>query len=124
MQGDAGDGGNGRKPGALLRRATHGIEDWTDRTAVIGVIDEAADLQQRATRRLRILDRQVQAPESPDEYIGIKEVADLIKRSVSWIRHQPPEAIPGRRQLCEGGRVDWSRRAVLRFREASTLQGP
>lgn len=124
MQGDAGDGGNGRKPGALLRRAaTFGLEDWSDPDAVLGVLVGTTDMQTRAIKRFLQLRAMPQEPEPPDDYIDIHELARLIHRSVSWIRHQPPEAIPGRRQHCEGGRVEWSRRAVRRWIEACTLQG-
>jgi hypothetical protein len=125
MQGDAsgGEAGNGRKAGALLRRAILGLEHWTDPDAVLAVIGAATNLQTRAISRLRELRVMPAGPEPPDEYIGIHELARLINRSISWIRHQPPDAIPGRRQHCEGGRVEWSRRAVQRWIEACTLQG-
>jgi len=84
---------------------------------------EAAEITHRAACRFHTLSSQPQSPEPPDDYIGIHELARLIHRSVSWIRHQPPDAIPGRRQHCEGGRVEWSRRAVRRWIEACTLQG-
>jgi hypothetical protein len=130
MQGDAsgGEAGNGRvahrKRRALLRRAAEGgIEQLTDPDQLFLLIEATADVQTQATQRLRTL--HATAPESlePDEYIRIKEVAELIHRSVSHIRHKPPDYIPGRRQECPGGRVEWSKRAVLNFRKQSTLSG-
>jgi len=62
-------------------------------------------------------------PEPPDDYIDIHELARMIHRSLSWIRHQPPDAIPGRRQHCEGGRVEWNRHRVQDWIDSYTLPG-
>lgn len=125
MQGDAtgGEGANGRHAGALLRRASLGIEQWRDPDALIAVLGAATKLQTRAISRLQQLRVLPPEPESPDRYLGIRELSRKINRSISWIRHQPRDAIPGRRQHCEGGRVEWSERAVQTWLEASTLQG-
>jgi len=47
-----------------------------------------------------------------DRWLDIRELARLMRCSVSTIEHLPPDAIPGRRQVRRGSRVRWRERDV------------
>jgi hypothetical protein len=125
MEGDF-DGTNGRTPPILhaLRRhadeATAWIEATTDPAALDAIVDTELAVVRRATARLRAL--YDADDEGPDEWLNIHQLAALIGRSISWIRHQPPDAIPGRRQAHSGAHILWSKRAVLRWLEGLTVR--
>jgi hypothetical protein len=121
MAADASDG-NGWAVSRTLRileRIATEVDAETDLEALDGVSDAAAELQLRTTRRRRTL--RTERPlddDGADEWIGVSELAQLIHRSVSTIRHLPPDAIPGRRQLVPGGKVEWNARIVRAWRRA------
>lgn len=89
--------------------------DWLD-----AVLASELSIVAHMATRARTLRANGTPAESPDAWLSIDEVARLIRRSVSWIRHQPADAIPGRRQHMAGGKVTYSRNAVLAWLHSHT----
>jgi hypothetical protein len=118
------EGGRGRTTAAteaaaaLIRRAEHVTEQWIaalDRPTLLEFVAYESALLALATKRLHALDAApVRGDDGEDAWLDVHQVSGLIHRSVSWIRHHP-HAVPGRRQTCRGGRVEWSKRAVERW---------
>src|SRR5690242_13859472 len=61
------------------------------------------------------------APAVPDELLDVKAAAHLVRRSLSWMRHNG-HTLPGYRQPSgKGTRVQWSRTALEKwFRTGGT----
>jgi hypothetical protein len=98
---------------ALTRRAEQATEDWItalDPPALLEFIVQESAILAQATKRLEALGPTPTTDHEPDDWLDVHQVAALIHRSVSWIRHH--RGLPGRRQERPGGRVVWSRRAL------------
>jgi hypothetical protein len=111
--------GNGQPPRLLAERMLARVaslilhEDDPDR------LDRLAEgattvLQHVNAQRRRVRAAPpIAAPSAPIEWLNAREVAALIHRSESHVRHLPPHAIPGRRQHARGFKVEWNKAIVL-----------
>jgi|SRR5215468_7461918 len=122
MQHDAGDGDRSSRAAKLASRLVEHVKgehnpERLDQT--IEVLNVALVTAYRRSRQLYV--ELLAAHNGPDEQIDIHQLARLINRSVSTIRHWTPEElerVPGRRQDKKGGKITWSRRKVLAWLEA------
>lgn len=56
------------------------------------------------------------------EWLDAKQVAALLHRCESTIRHLPPDAIPGRQQHAKGYKVRWNKQRVLDWLDRLTRE--
>jgi len=116
MSGVADGNGSGRpqRLAAILHRFR---VDRIDDPILLEQLQEAAlDFISRTVVQQRFLRRMTPpaaGPVTPIEWIDAKELAVLLHRSESTVRHLPPDAIPGRRQAKKGYRVAWNKQVVL-----------
>lgn len=112
---------NGRAlPAELLTRVTWLVAEEGDLDQLDQIAEATTGLliavnnQRRAIRTARPPAPLAPAA-TPVEWLSAKEVAALLHRHESTIRHLPPDAIPGRRQLKKGGKVAWNKQIVLNW---------
>ena|SRR5215468_4873165 len=117
MSGVAGQNGSDR-PQQLVLALRHFRVDQVDDPVVLEGLQEAAlDLLSRIVVQERFLRRMTPPPEptGPVEWLDAKQVAALLHRSESTVRHMPPDKIPGRRQQAKGFRVQWNKQVLLNY---------
>jgi len=117
MSGVADGNGSGR-PQRLASILHRFRVDRIDDPMLLEQLQEAAlDFISRTVVQQRFLRRVAppSLPAGPIEWIDAKELAALLHRSESTVRHLPPDAIPGRRQAKKGYRVEWNKQIVLNW---------
>jgi hypothetical protein len=114
--------GNGQPPDLLLAermlaRVASLILHEDDPERLDRVAEGATKVLQsvNAQRRRVRAAQPVAPPTAPIEWLTAKELAALLHRSESHVRHLPPDAIPGRRQQARGCKVEWNKAKVLTF---------
>jgi len=112
------DDGNGHPPRLLgermLARVTRLVGHEDDPEQLDRLTDAATQLLLKLNAQRKAL-RATRPPPvgGPIEWLSAKEVATLLHRSESTIRHMAPDSIPGRRQHGKGYKVEWNKEIVL-----------
>jgi hypothetical protein len=98
----------------MLARVTRLVGHEDDPERLDRLTDAATQLLACLNAQRKAL-RAVRPPPvvEPPVWLSAAEVAALLHRSESTIRHMAPDAIPGRRQQGKGYKVEWNKQIVL-----------